>query len=147
MIVQRQPSFLKFFPVEVLFSMPLFDHGNAIVHRADQLAQIAADAFGLLYRIAVIGMPEGELNRLMRGILAGNIAKSAVDTLGRIDARDDMIIHVEVFPIRECRDGLADKIGGADKAFFIHPVAKPLTKVFDDTETLLHHGGAYLNTG
>jgi len=65
MIIQRQPSLLELLPVEVRFTMPLFDHRNTIVHRANQLAEIAADAFGFFYRVRVIRISRGKLNGLV----------------------------------------------------------------------------------
>jgi hypothetical protein len=145
MIIQRQSPALEFLPVEVFCPMALFDHRNAAVHRADQFAEIAADAFLFFYRIGIVRISGREPYRLMRSVLAGDIAKPAMYTLIRIDTGDDMIIHVEVFPVREGRNRFADKIRGPGKAFFIHPVAEPFAQIFDDPKSVRHHGRAYLH--
>jgi hypothetical protein len=45
MIIQRQPSFLKLYPIEVLRSNTMLFHGNTIINRAKEFAEIAANTF------------------------------------------------------------------------------------------------------
>ena len=54
MVIQWQSSPLKFFPVEVFVALTLFYHGNAIIHRANNLAKIASHAFIFFNGIGVI---------------------------------------------------------------------------------------------
>ena len=38
MIIQRQATLLKFLPVEVLVTLPMLFHRNAVLNRANQFA-------------------------------------------------------------------------------------------------------------
>src|ERR1051325_882905 len=51
MIIQRQPSFLKFFPVQIFIPLPMHFHSNAIFNGTNDLAKIATHTFFFLYRI------------------------------------------------------------------------------------------------
>ena len=54
MIVQRQALFLKLNPVKIFRSYPMLFHGNTIIYRANQLAQVTAYAFIFFNGIIVI---------------------------------------------------------------------------------------------
>lgn len=54
MIVQWQASPLEFLPVKVFVASSMFYHCNAIIYRANNLAQIAAYTFIVLDGIRVI---------------------------------------------------------------------------------------------
>jgi hypothetical protein len=44
-IVQRKPSALEFLPVQVLLTLPMLFHGDTILNRANQFAEITAHTF------------------------------------------------------------------------------------------------------
>jgi len=45
MIIQRQSSFLKLYPVQILRSNTMLFHSNTIINRAKEFAEIAANTF------------------------------------------------------------------------------------------------------
>src|SRR5271156_5581346 len=97
-------------------------HGDAVFDGADQPAEVAADALGLIdvwnargRRVAVrsrrgvefrnrrhgdSGRTGGrfEMNALVRAVPAGDVAKLAADALVRMNARDNLIAQVELLP-------------------------------------------------
>ena len=74
MIVQGKAPPLEFLPVQVFLSFTVDLHGDTVLHRANQLAQIAAHTFLFLNGIRVIGFAIGQVDGLVRGILTGDIA-------------------------------------------------------------------------
>jgi hypothetical protein len=94
MIIQWQPPLLKLLPVEIIRSLALLNHGDAILDRTYQLAEIASDAFIFFNSIRVIRMTGGKTDRLMRSVFAGDITQPAMDAFFRIDTSHDMIIQV-----------------------------------------------------
>lgn len=54
MIIQRQAPALEFYPVKVFGRHAVFHHGNTIVHRAYDLAEVAAHTFFFLDRVFII---------------------------------------------------------------------------------------------
>jgi hypothetical protein len=54
MVIQWQTSFLKFDPVEVFGSYPVFFHRYTIIHRADQLAKVTTYTFFFFNCIGVV---------------------------------------------------------------------------------------------
>lgn len=122
MIVQWQSSLLELFPVKVFGSYTLLYHGNAIGNRAHELAKVAAHTFLLLYCIRVVRLAIRKADGLVRCILAGNVAKAAVNAFVLIYVGDVMIVDVKVFPMRDGWHTFADEIINGFKTFFIHVV-------------------------
>ena len=104
----------------------MFFHGNAIIYRANELAKIAAYTFLINNGIGVIWIALLDVDGLMRCILAGNIAKTAVNTFVLVYFGNMMIVDVEVFPMGDGVDRFADKIIKGVKSFFIHPVVEAI---------------------
>lgn len=73
MIIQRQPPFLKFNPVQVFRRHPVLFHGNAVIHRAYQFAEITTHAFFIDHGIGVIGIPVFQPDGLVGSVFTGNI--------------------------------------------------------------------------
>ena len=126
MVVERQTSFLPLNPVDVLRCYTVFFHGNAIIYRANELAEIATYTFFINNGISVIWISLFNFDGLMRCILAGNIAKTAVDTFVLVYFGNMMIVDVEVFPMSDAVDRFADKIIKGVESFFIHPVVEAI---------------------
>src|SRR5215475_12793809 len=61
------------------------DHADAIRHRADMLAEIAADAFLGDHLITPLAVDPLGRDRLVRGVLAGDVAEAAFDALVLVD--------------------------------------------------------------
>src|SRR5215213_11546949 len=79
-------------------------HGDAVLDRADVDAEIAADAF----RIDYLEMPHAMDHvgdRLMRGVLAGDVTAAAFDAERLVDPRLGDVVEVEILPIRHIADG------------------------------------------
>lgn len=55
MVIQWQLSPLEFLPIQIFIALALLHHGDAIFHRTNQLAQIAAHTFFFLDGIGIIG--------------------------------------------------------------------------------------------
>ena len=53
--------------------MPLLDHADTFLHRANQLAEITPDAFGFLDRIGIVWAAGRQGDRLMRSVFARDI--------------------------------------------------------------------------
>lgn len=73
-------------------------HRDALVDRTDDGAQIAADAFlfhHLEMTLAVLLLHD----RLMRGILAGDMAATALDAQILVDLRLDRVVEIEMLPV------------------------------------------------
>jgi hypothetical protein len=82
----------------------MFFHGNAIINRANELAEVAADTFFLFYGVRVIRFTVFEMDGLMRCIFTGNIAKAAMDALVLVDVGDVVVVDVQIFPMRNSGD-------------------------------------------
>jgi hypothetical protein len=100
MIIQRQPSSLELFPVQVFISLALFHHGNTILYRAYQFTQIAPHAFFFFNGIGVVRLAILQVDRLVRGIFAGYITQTAMDAFILVNVGNNMEIDVQVFPMR-----------------------------------------------
>ena len=147
MVIQRQTQPLIVFPVNILRGYAVFFHGDAIGDGAHELAKVAAYALFFFDGVGVVGLAIFEGNGLVAGVFAGNVAETAVDALVLVDVGDVVVVDVEVFPMGEGGNALANKIGGGGETFFVHPIAKPFAQVFDNAEAMLHGGGANLNAG
>ena len=147
MIVQWQALLLKLFPVQVSGGYPVFFHGDAIIYGAHQLAQITAYAFFFFDGVSVVWFAILQVDGLVRCVFAGDVAEAAVYAFILVDFCYVVVIDIEVFPVRNFFYRLADEIINGVVAFFIHPVIKAFAEVFDDAETMLHSGRAYLHIG
>src|SRR5262245_31710267 len=82
-------------------------HRDAIVHRANQRAQVAADAFvffnfgnrfaGHATGAETLAVRRNERNGLMRAVFASDVTQVATDALIVINLRDALVIEVELF--------------------------------------------------
>src|SRR6266498_3600492 len=145
MIIQRQTSFLKFYPIEVLRRYTMLFHGNTIINRAKELAEIAANTFIYFYSVGVVRFAIFKINRLMCGIFTSNITKSAMNTFILVYFGDMMIIDIEIFPMRKRWHRPANKIIQRFETFFIHPVIETFTEIINNAETMFHHGRTHLH--
>ena len=99
MIVQRQSPALKFLPVQVFIALPLHFHGNAVVNRTYELAEVAANTIFFLDSVSVIWFAVCERNGLMGSVLAGNVTKSTVDAFVLVYFGYMMIIDIQILPV------------------------------------------------
>src|SRR5215475_5429746 len=83
----------------------------------------------------------------MSAVPAGGVAELTADAFFFVDARDDFVIEVEVFPLLHARKTFALKVSDALKTFFGHPVGEAVGHFFDDAIAIVHDGGANLNGG
>ena len=89
--------------------MSLRDHGDAVLHRADGDAQIAAHALGvdhLEVALAVHHRGDG----LVRGVLADDVAAAALDAEVLVDLRLGDVVEVQELPVGDVRHGAADEL-------------------------------------
>ena len=77
-------------------------HRDAPLDRTDDLAEVTADT------LALIDMrdprPFSRVNALMRAIMASDDAELTADTFTLIDLGDDLIVQIEVTPVRIMRE-------------------------------------------
>src|SRR5438874_885617 len=113
-------------------------HGNAVLNGANQRAEIAPNA-GLfddldhwttfpVSRFSSLEPPD----RLMRAILARRPAQLALNAFVLIDVSQQMIVEIEIFPLRDARQPAAANVGERAVAAFVHPVRQAVNQVFDD---------------
>ena len=79
---------------------------DAVLDRADEHAQIATDALGLVDDELAFAVDAGE-NRLVRSILANDVATAAFDAEILIDLGLDDVIEIEMLPVRDRRQTAA----------------------------------------
>ena len=125
-IIERQAPSLKFLPVEIFIAFPLFYHADAIFNGTDEGAEITSHTFRLFDGISVVGLPVAEVNGLMGGVFAGDIAESAMNALALVNICNDVVVDVQIFPISQGRQRGSDEIAGAFISLLIHPVAHAL---------------------
>ena len=84
--------------------------GDAVGHRADGDAQVAAHAFVFFHRkVALAVFAAG--NGLVRGVFAGDVAAPALDATVLVDDGLADVVEVEVAPVAYAGNGLADDVG------------------------------------
>src|ERR1035441_1294512 len=146
-----------------------FGHGDAVLHRADEPAKIAADTFrfvdaGNARRWS--GAPGGadglglgdrrhgdgggtgrfvEVDALVRAVPAGDVAEVAADAGIAIDAGDDAVVQIEMLPLGDPGNGEAAEIFDCAEAFLVHPVGEAIDHVLHNAEAVVHGGGADLH--
>src|ERR1700678_2746967 len=85
------------------------------------------------------------MDALVRAIPARDVAQVATDALIWVDARDDLVIQIEMLPLSDLGNRKAAKIADGGEAFFIHPIGEPVDHVFYDAIAVMHRGRAYLH--
>ncbi len=85
-------------------------HGDAAIHRADMGAQVAADAFRVDHLIAARAIDAQRGDRLVGGVLAGDVAQAAFDAEILVDPRQRFEVEVEVVPMDVVGHGAAVEI-------------------------------------
>src|SRR6478752_5594846 len=145
MIIQRQSSLLKFYPIEVFRSNTMLFHSNTIFNRAKEFAEIAADTFIFFYSVGVVRFAIFKMDRLMCGIFTGNITKPAMNTFILVDLCNMMIVDIKIFPMRKCSHTFSNKVIQRFKSFFIHPVIKPFAEIINDPESMFHDSRTHLH--
>src|SRR5690606_7684800 len=78
--------------------------GDAVLNRADIDAEIAAYAF-LVHHLEMADAIDDIGNRLVRRILAGNMAATALDAQILVDVGFGDIVEVQVLPVGDVSDG------------------------------------------
>ncbi len=78
----------------------LMHQSDAVLDRADQRAQIAADAFGLVDHELPLAVDASE-DRLMRSVLADDVAAAALNAELLIDLGLRYVIEIEILPVSD----------------------------------------------
>src|SRR5207249_10444751 len=96
------------------------NHGDAVVHRANQRAEIATDTIFFTYlgdrlagdtaRTEAVAVGVNQINTLVGAVFAGDVTEVAADAFVVIDAGDAFIVQVQRFPLLQGGHGLADQI-------------------------------------
>src|SRR5579883_2583383 len=118
-------------------SLGLMDESDAILDRTGDNAKIAADAFGLVddeLALAVDHRPD----RLMRRILADNVAAPAFDAEILVDLGLGDVIEVEILPVDEAADRAAAEIVDPLIALGGHEILQARNHLLDDLESIGH---------
>ena len=114
-------------PAHLSVSVRKGNHGDALIHRADERAKVTTNALALFdlgngfardsagTQAVPIRIDEGD--RLMRAVFTRDVAKIAADTFVVIDLCDAFVIQIERFPFLERGNSLADKIHHALESF------------------------------
>ena len=84
-------------------------HGDAVLDRTNIDAQIAADAL-LLDHLEMPDAVDHVGDRLVRGVLAGDMAAPAFNARILVDTCLGDIVEVEILPVRDVRRGAPDDI-------------------------------------
>src|SRR5439155_12104876 len=122
-----------------------FLHRDTVFDRADLAAQVAADTGfvnDLDNRRSIV--PLVPPNRLVCAVLARGPAQLAADALVVVDARDQVIVEIELFPLRDVRYGAPTKVIDAPVSTLVHPVTEAVGEILDDSEAVMHRCGAHL---
>ena len=85
-------------------------------------AQIAADAFRVDHLIAPLPIHAQRGDRLVRGVLAADMAQAAFDAQLLVDPRDDLVVQVQVAPVHVVAHRTAAHRGDRRIALVVHPV-------------------------
>ena len=85
-------------------------------------------------------------DRLVRGVLAGDVAAAAFDAEVLVDARLGDVVEVEVLPVGDVRRGAADEVGRAWRSPSRHPSSSQARDhLLHDLEAVGHRRGADLH--
>lgn len=86
-------------------------HSDAAGDKADQVTQIAADAFLVFVHDGqAFAVHLHERDALVRAVFAGDVAEVALDTFVVINAGDGFVFEVEIAPIRDALGGKSDDV-------------------------------------
>ncbi len=88
-----------------------------------------------------------EVDALVCAVPRGDVAEFAADAKIGIDLGNDAVIEVEVAPVLDIGQGLADEVGTFLVALLVHPVRETVDHVLDDAVAVMHDRGADLDTG
>ena len=83
---------------------------------------------------------------MVRAVQASDVAELAADATIGIDARNALVIQIQITPFAEARNGLADQLIDGSHALFIQVIAQAFDHVFDNAVAIMHNGRANLNT-
>ena len=136
-----------------------FEHLNATFYGADIEAETAANTIGLAdlhtrarvdgllaavgtdvvgvrrYDGAVFG---DQIDALMSGVIAGDVAEIAPNAFLLIDAGDRAKGKIEVLEVRYAIEAFTYNIGNGGETFVVHPIREAVAEIFDDAETVMH---------
>ena len=73
------------------------------------------------------------------------MAEITTDAGCGVDLRDGVVVEVEFTPFLERRHRGAAQLADAGEALVPQVLVEPVDQVFDDAETVVHHGGAHLH--
>ena len=82
----------------------------------------------------------------MRSIFTGNEAQSALDAKFLIDAGLDVVFQIQILPVHYIFCSHSTEVLDLLESLFIHPMIQSFNHVFDDSETIVHDGGANLHS-
>jgi hypothetical protein len=73
MIIQRHSLFLEILPINIIFPLAVFHHGNAILNWTNQAAKITSHTLIFLDGVSIIRLAPLEVDGLVRRIFTTNI--------------------------------------------------------------------------
>src|SRR5581483_1749174 len=130
-------------------------HGDAIIHRTDQRAKVAANAIILTDlrnwfawhapRTEAIAIWVHQINALVRAVLARDVAKIAANALVVIDSRNALIVQIERFPFLERGNRQPAKLRDRSKPLGRQIIVQTLDHVRHDSKTIMHYRRADLH--
>src|SRR5580698_3994982 len=101
---------------------------------------------GVQFDMTVDGAGDAvEMDALMRAIPAGDVAEVAADALLLVNAGDDFVVEVEVFPVGDARQRETAEVVERGETLGAHPAFEAFGHVFDDAIAVVHDGGADLD--
>src|ERR1039458_787026 len=130
-------------------------HRDAVIHGADDGAEVAADTFFLFdlrNRLArhaagaktiTIGADQGD--GLVCAVLARDVAKIAADALVVVDGGDALVMQVEPLPLLQRGHGFADEFAHALHALSVEVIVQTVGHVLHDAKTMVHDRRANLH--
>ncbi len=87
----------------------------------------------------------GQMDALVGAVPAGDVAEIAADAFFGMNAGDDLVVQVQMFPLGDFRNRVTEEIADRRKAFCVHPIAQPIDHVFHDAVAIVHRGGTHLH--
>jgi hypothetical protein len=112
---------------------------------ADQITEVAAYAFGFHNVWVPFAVDLLPVKALVRSVFTGYIAKIAADAVFDVYVSFYVIVQVEITPISDVVDRLADYIVYARKALLVEIVVHPVDHVLNDAVTVMHDRRANLD--
>ena len=121
-------------------------HLDAILHRAGDLAKIAAHALVMDHFIdmGTVGFLQAG-NRLVRSVLASDVAAAATNARLLVNPGNHLIVDVQVLPVRGVAHRAAGKFRNAGVTLTVHPARQAVLHLLDDPETVQHRRRAHLH--